>query len=111
MYRGTAKQYCVVRVQKDYTDSVAEKKGTTKQWDFWLKPTETHLSARVQNPAVCDGLNFISGKNLTVSLLGREKGVSVAMDGDAGGIIGGIDAAEQQPGSLGRYVRHLRRAY
>jgi hypothetical protein len=30
IYRGTAKQYSFVRVQKDYRHSIAEKKGTAK---------------------------------------------------------------------------------
>jgi len=46
-------------VQKDYTDSIAEEKGNTKQWDFWLKPTKTRPFARVRNPAICGGLNSI----------------------------------------------------
>ncbi len=33
------------------------------------------------------------------------------MDGDAGGIIGGIDVAGRRPGDLGRYTRHLMRTY
>ncbi len=30
IYRGTCKQYSIVRVQKDYRHSIAEKKGNTK---------------------------------------------------------------------------------
>ncbi len=38
IYRGTRKQYSIVRVQKDYRQSLTEKKGNTKGWDFWRKP-------------------------------------------------------------------------
>jgi hypothetical protein len=68
IYRGTSKQYSVVRVQKDYKGSIAEKRGNTKQWDFWLKPTETGLFARVTNPAICGGLDFIRAVALYATL-------------------------------------------
>jgi hypothetical protein len=61
-YRGTCKQYSVVRVQKDYRLSIAENGGETKRWDFWQHRLHTPNHCR-SNGVACGGLKPYSVKN------------------------------------------------